>query len=34
MTKTVNINLGGTGFTIDEPAYDMLDKYLKTLAEV
>lgn len=34
MTKTVNINLAGTPFTIDEPAYRMLEEYLDTLQEV
>ena len=34
MNKTVNINLGGLGFTIDEPAYKMLEEYLQSLGEV
>ena len=31
MKKTVNINLGGYPFTIDEDAYDQLNKYLGTI---
>lgn len=34
MNKTVNINLGGIGFTIDEDAYQLLDQYLRSLNEV
>ncbi|UPT67598.1 MAG: PspC domain-containing protein [Sphingobacteriales bacterium JAD_PAG50586_3] len=31
MNKTVNINLGGLPFILDEPAYDKLHAYLQTL---
>lgn len=31
MNKISNINLGGFPFTIDEDAYEALDKYLKTI---
>ena len=31
MNKISNINLGGFPFTIDEDAYQALDKYLKTI---
>jgi len=31
MKKTVNINLGGKPFTIDEDAYNSLEKYLKSI---
>lgn len=34
MKKTVNINLSGYGFTIDEDAYSMLKDYLETLRSV
>lgn len=33
MNKIFNINLGGYPFTIDEDAYQKLDKYLKTVAK-
>lgn len=33
MKKTVNINVAGFPFTIDQDAYDMLDKYLVTLEQ-
>lgn len=31
MKKVVNINLGGRKFTIDDDAYQVLDKYLKSI---
>ncbi len=31
MKMTVNINLGGYAFNVDEDAYDRLRQYLKTL---
>ena len=31
MKKVININLGGFPHTIDDDAYDLLDKYLKSL---
>src|SRR6187549_2403429 len=31
MNKTININLGGYAFTIDEDAYDTANNYLNTL---
>ena len=31
MKKVLNINLGGYPFTIDDDAYDVLDRYLKTI---
>lgn len=31
MKKTININLGGHPFTIDQDAYESLDKYLSSL---
>jgi phage shock protein PspC (stress-responsive transcriptional regulator) len=31
MNKTIDINLGGRGFTIDEPAYDDVRSYLQDL---
>ena len=31
MNKTININLGGYPFIIDDVAYDHLDQYLKTI---
>lgn len=34
MTTTVNINLSGIGFTIDEPAYRLLKNYLDSLQEL
>ena len=34
MNKTVNINLGGTPFIIDEPAYSILDEYLQSILQV
>lgn len=34
MKKTVNINLAGYGFTIDDDAYSMLKEYLETLESV
>jgi phage shock protein PspC (stress-responsive transcriptional regulator) len=33
MKKTITINLGGIVFHIDEDAYQVLDKYLKTLGD-
>ncbi len=32
MNKVVNINLGGMPFTVDEPAYEKLSRYLKLLS--
>lgn len=32
MNKTININLGGYAFTIDEDAYEVANNYLTTLA--
>ena len=32
MNKIFNINLGGYPFTIDEDAFQKLDKYLKTIS--
>lgn len=32
MNKTININLGGYPFTIDEDAYETINQYLNTLA--
>lgn len=34
MKKTYNINLAGCGFVIDEDAYDILNSYLTTLAQI
>lgn len=34
MNKTVNINLGGSPFIIDEPAYRLLDEYLRSITQV
>lgn len=34
MKKTVNINLSGQSFVIDEDAYEMLEEYLSTLKRV
>lgn len=34
MKKTYNINLSGYGFVIDEDAYQILDSYLATLAQI
>lgn len=34
MKKTYNINISGASFTIDEDAYDMLESYLNTLAQI
>lgn len=31
MKKTVNVNLSGFSFTMDEDAYALLSKYLETL---
>ncbi|MBN2616570.1 MAG: PspC domain-containing protein [Bacteroidales bacterium] len=31
MKKTVNINLNGIGFTLDEDAYDVLEEYLNSI---
>ena len=31
MNKTININLGGTFFHIDESAYNLLQQYLEKL---
>ena len=31
MKKTLTVNLGGTGFHIDEDAYRLLDNYLSNL---
>ena len=31
MKKTININLGGIAFIIDENAYEILHQYLETL---
>lgn len=33
MNKTININLGGYAFTIDEDAYDTANNYLNTLTK-
>ena len=30
MKKTLTVNLGGTVFHIDEDAYQLLDKYLRS----
>ena len=32
MNKTININLGGYAFTIDEDAFDAANNYLNTLS--
>ncbi len=29
MNKTININIAGTVFNVDEDAYDLLNKYLQ-----
>lgn len=34
MKKTVNINIAGSGFVIDDDAYEMLESYLNTLGEI
>ncbi len=31
MNKTININLGGQAFTIDDDAFDLLQRYIKSL---
>ncbi len=31
MNKTININIAGTVFNVDEDAYDLLNKYLKSI---
>ena len=34
MKKTVNVNIGGAPFTVDEDAYGMLKKYLDEIASM
>ena len=31
MNKTININIAGTVFNVDEDAYDLLNKYLESI---
>ena len=31
MNKTININISGTVFNVDEDAYDLLYKYLESI---